>query len=200
MKHMNSAYRQQGFSLVELMIALVVGLIITMGAGQLFLTGLQNYRQVELLGNKQAALTFAAEMVIRDIRRADNASISWDASGEPDILTLAFTAMSSADGCSAGELVERDYYVSGGDAVSALEGWSLVLKQWCDGVAGMTEPLVTGFGPDGQGLAVDSSQATDGIYTVTFCLINEPGDTACDPGAEGLTFHAVNRTAAVVTE
>ena len=42
--------RNNGFSLVELMVALVVGLIIILGAGQLFLTVFQTSRQVETLG------------------------------------------------------------------------------------------------------------------------------------------------------
>lgn len=189
---------QKGFSLVELMIAMVIGLVIVLGAGQLFLVGLQNFRLVELLGNKQAALTFSAEMVVRDIRRADNSTISWDESAEPNTLSLEFLAVSNADGCSPGKNVKRHYYVSEGDAVSPSEGWALMMKQWCDGTVDMTEPLVTGFGPDGQGLDVDDSQASSGIYAVSFCLLAEPGDVACSPGSDGITFHAVNRVAALV--
>ncbi|WP_438584008.1 PilW family protein, partial [Billgrantia desiderata] len=65
-------YRQAGFTLIELMVALVIGLIIILGAGQLFLMGFQTFRQIELLSNKQAALTFATETLIRDIRRASD--------------------------------------------------------------------------------------------------------------------------------
>ena len=61
---------QKGFSLVELMVALIIGLVIILGAGQLFLTGFINFRQVQLLGEKQSALTYATETLVRDIRRA----------------------------------------------------------------------------------------------------------------------------------
>ncbi|WP_277950336.1 prepilin-type N-terminal cleavage/methylation domain-containing protein [Halomonas sp. YLGW01] len=193
----SSSRRQSGFSLVELMIAMVIGLIIVLGAGQLFLVGVQNFRQVELLGNKQAALTFSAEMVVRDIRRADNSTISWDESADPHTLSLEFLSVSNADGCSPGKSVKRHYYVSDGAAVSSLEGWSLMLDQQCGSASATTEPLVTGFAPNGQGFEVDVSQKADGIYTLTICLIAETGDTDCDLASEGMTFHAVNRVAAL---
>ncbi|WP_163558322.1 prepilin-type N-terminal cleavage/methylation domain-containing protein [Halomonas sp. NO4] len=63
--------KQGGFSLVELMVALLIGLVIILGAGQFFLTGFQNFRKVEELADKQAALTFAADVLLREIRRGD---------------------------------------------------------------------------------------------------------------------------------
>lgn len=63
--------RNSGFTLVELMVALVIGLVIMLGAGQLFLVGMQNFRQIERLSDRQAAATFASEVLLRNIRRAD---------------------------------------------------------------------------------------------------------------------------------
>ncbi|MGM0985153.1 MAG: PilW family protein [Pseudomonadota bacterium] len=60
-----------GFSLVELMVALVIGLLIIVGAGQLFLTVMQTNRQVELLSDKQAAITYVTEDLIREVRRGE---------------------------------------------------------------------------------------------------------------------------------
>jgi len=67
----SSGQRQSGFSLVELMVAMVIGLVIILGAGQLFLNGFQSFRQVEALGNKQAALTFVSDVVVREMRRGE---------------------------------------------------------------------------------------------------------------------------------
>lgn len=69
-----STIRQGGFSLVELMVALLIGLVIILGAGQLFLVGFQNFRKIEELSDKQAAITFIADTLLRDIRRADLSS------------------------------------------------------------------------------------------------------------------------------
>ncbi|TDB01743.1 prepilin-type N-terminal cleavage/methylation domain-containing protein, partial [Halomonas marinisediminis] len=60
-----------GFSLVELMVAMLIGLVIILGAGQLFLTVFQTNRQVDLLSEKQAAITFLTEDLIREVRRGD---------------------------------------------------------------------------------------------------------------------------------
>ncbi|QFT86390.1 hypothetical protein FIU88_15665 [Halomonas sp. THAF12] len=67
----NGKDKQQGFSLVELMVSMVVGLVIILGAGQLFLNGFQSFRQVEALGDRQAALTFVSDVVMREIRRGE---------------------------------------------------------------------------------------------------------------------------------
>lgn len=61
----------RGFSLVELMVAMAVGLVIILGAGQLFLTMFQTSRQVELLSEKQAAVTFLTVELIREVRRGE---------------------------------------------------------------------------------------------------------------------------------
>ncbi len=183
--------RQAGFSLVELMIALVIGLIIVLGAGQLFLTGIQSFRQVELLGNKQAALTFAADTLIRDIRRGNNDKIDWN---DP-VLSVEFKDQSGMDGCP-GEVVTREYSVSE-NSVSNTEGWSLMMRQDCNDGSGWSqaEPLVTGLAPPAaKGLNVDATEKADGIYIIRLCLIREPGDVAC---GDTIDFHAVNRTAAL---
>ena len=182
--------QQGGFSLIELMIALVIGLILILGAGQLFLMGIQNFRQVELLGNKQAALTFATDTLIKDIRRGVNDKIVWTNS----VLSIDFSDQSGIDGCP-GEVMTREYYVSD-NSVSDAEGWSLMMRQNCNDGSGwsQTEPLVTGLAPpEADGLVVDDTNAADGIYVIGLCLIREPGDEYC---GDTINFHAVNRTTA----
>lgn len=115
----------QGFGLVELMIALVIGLVIVLGAGQLFLTGFQSFRKIEDLSIKQSALIFAADVLLRDIRRADQGSIV------PSDAELTLDV----------EGVESVYTLSDGG-----QGWSLSK----DG-----EPLVDGFKEDDTAFDVD---------------------------------------------
>ncbi|HSP30700.1 MAG TPA: hypothetical protein VLO13_01600 [Halomonas sp.] len=97
------------------MIALVIGLIIVLGAGQLFLTGFQSFKKIEILSIKQSALTFAADVLLRDIRRAERNSIVLEGS----------TLTMNVDGASV------EYGMTEGG-----QGWSLSK----DG-----EPVVDGF-------------------------------------------------------
>ncbi|MCE8003009.1 PilW family protein [Billgrantia ethanolica] len=173
--------RQAGFTLVELMVALVIGLIIILGAGQLFLMGFQTFRQIELLSNKQAALTFATETLIRDIRRAT------DVDFDNGALTVAFTNNSDMSGCSG--TVVRVYRLSQA-AISANEGWSLNMGQDCESAPSNAafEPLVTAFNEDG----FFAEEVDDGVWEISFQLMaGRNGET------DSFTFNAVNRNQAI---
>lgn len=60
--------RQAGFTLVELMVALLIGSIVVLGAGSLFLTTLQTFQKVDELSRKQEAVIFAAHTLSEHIR------------------------------------------------------------------------------------------------------------------------------------
>ncbi|MBA2780577.1 PilW family protein [Billgrantia kenyensis] len=184
------AYRQAGFTLIELMVALVIGLVIILGAGQLFLMGFQTFRQIELLSNKQAALTFATETLIRDIRKSDSEEVVWNASNRT--LKVAFDSSGGLDGCNEGERVERVYGLSSGS--TSQEGYSLMHTQACDGEGEYTEPVVSSFARNG--FSVNDAGRDEGVYILTFCLLAEPGDMECHSSSE-FGFRAVNRSRAV---
>jgi type IV pilus assembly protein PilW len=65
-------YRQTGLSLVELMVALALGLMLTAGIIQLFLGSKQTYRFEEALSRLQENGRFAIETLSRDVRMAGN--------------------------------------------------------------------------------------------------------------------------------
>lgn len=50
---------QKGFTLVELMVAMAIGTVIILGAGQLFLTSFQTFKIVDKVSRKQETLIFA---------------------------------------------------------------------------------------------------------------------------------------------
>ncbi|WP_111413385.1 PilW family protein [Billgrantia lactosivorans] len=189
--------RQAGFTLIELMVALVIGLVIILGAGQLFLVGIQSFRQIELLGNKQAALTFATETLVRDIRRANLDP----ATGEPEIrfadgeLRVEFTNNGDTGDCSDGSMVVRIYRLSNA-AVSASEGWSLNMGQRCgaDPTGSDFEPLVTGFADGGFGRDEDETDEANGVWVVEFKLIKSREDAN---ETDDFAFRAVNRNEAI---
>ena len=62
---------QAGFTLVELMVALVLGLLIVAAAVQLYITGISSYRMQEAMGDIQDNAGFGVNYVLADIRQAN---------------------------------------------------------------------------------------------------------------------------------
>jgi type IV pilus assembly protein PilW len=62
--------RQRGFSLIELMIALVVGLLVVAAAGTIFVTNSQTFRATQSLSRVQENARAAFELMARDLREA----------------------------------------------------------------------------------------------------------------------------------
>jgi len=62
--------RQDGFTIVELMIAMLLGLIVIAGVSSVFLANQRAYRTNTALGDVQDASRIAFEMMARDIRQA----------------------------------------------------------------------------------------------------------------------------------
>ncbi len=66
--HLHS--RQSGLSLVELMIALALGLVLTLGVTQVFLGSNKTYRTNDAIGFLQENLRFSMSRISRDVRMA----------------------------------------------------------------------------------------------------------------------------------
>ena len=62
--------RTRGFTLIELMVAMLLGLIVIAGVVSVFLAGQQSYRTNQALGDVQDGSRIAFEMMARDIRDA----------------------------------------------------------------------------------------------------------------------------------
>jgi type IV pilus assembly protein PilW len=62
--------RQPGFTLIELMIAMILGLIVVAGVVSVFLAGQQSFRTNDALAGIQDSSRVAFEMMARDIREA----------------------------------------------------------------------------------------------------------------------------------
>lgn len=62
--------RRNGFTLIELMIAMLLGLIVIAGVTSVFLAGQQSYRTNQALGEVQDASRLSFEIMARDIRDA----------------------------------------------------------------------------------------------------------------------------------
>lgn len=66
---MTRAMRQSGFGLIELMIALLLGLIVIGGATAVFLSNKQSYRSNDALSQVQENSRIAFELIARDVRQ-----------------------------------------------------------------------------------------------------------------------------------
>ena len=64
-------HSQCGFTLVELMVAMAIGTVIILGAGQLFLTTFQTFQNVDKVSRKQEALVFAVSALTEKGRQGE---------------------------------------------------------------------------------------------------------------------------------
>ncbi|MGM0832318.1 prepilin-type N-terminal cleavage/methylation domain-containing protein [Halomonas qinghailakensis] len=60
---------QRGFTLPELLVAMAIGVVVVLGAGQLFLSTFHTFKQVDQLGRHQEALLYVATTVADTLRR-----------------------------------------------------------------------------------------------------------------------------------
>ena len=61
----------RGFSLVELMVAVTLGLVLMLGLSSVFISSKQGYRVQESSGRMQESLRFALDIIGRELRHAD---------------------------------------------------------------------------------------------------------------------------------
>jgi len=107
---------QQGFTLIELMIAMTVGLIILLVIGTIFTSNRQAFRVQEDNAHIQESGRFALEIIGRSIKQAGNAEIPFTgskvaftgvaitgtdgAAGAPDTITVQYDGVVGDTSCS----------------------------------------------------------------------------------------------------
>ena len=62
--------RQRGFSLIELMVAMTIGLVVLAGIGYMYIESRQSFRSMDNLSRMQESARYALEIMARDIRMA----------------------------------------------------------------------------------------------------------------------------------
>lgn len=129
--------RSAGFSLVELMIALVIGLLITLGAFQVFVTTKKTFVHSAAVAERQESLRFLVDMLSYDIRSAAYTDLV-DGDGIP-LSTTDTLALS----------LDKENTVCGGDKYSVIysqNGGSIFYEVSCDGGATTADSIVLGVG------------------------------------------------------
>lgn len=76
--------RQSGFTLVELMVAMAIGTVIILGAGQLFLTTFQTFKKVDELSRKQETVVFATTSLVSAYRKGETGYSLAETTGNPE--------------------------------------------------------------------------------------------------------------------
>lgn len=170
-----SVKRQAGFTLVESMVSMTIGLIVVLGAGQLVMTSIQSFHAITMLNDRQAVLTFTSNALIRDIQRAQATGF--------DNGTLTLSSHHETD-CH-GTLHKQ--YRKGGFVEG--EGWGWDYREWCNGEAPPPfQPFVAGLAEEG----IDVADRGSGVWEITLRLFATPHGHD-----ETLVIRAVSRTLAV---
>jgi prepilin-type N-terminal cleavage/methylation domain-containing protein len=94
----NARYHSRGFSMIELMVALVITLILLAGIGQIFLSSKKSFAIQNALGRIQENGRYAMDVLASDLRRAGY----WG--GNADITTIAGSHgvnLAAAEECTA---------------------------------------------------------------------------------------------------
>lgn len=182
---------EQGFSLVELMVALVIGLLIMLGATQLFIVGKQTFSQAEKLGSRQETLRYLVDVISQDIRMAD--PLSETLVSTPGEINLYYEHTRFDDPyCPSGgstHLARLRYYQ---------ENSSLKVEVFCgDTIATSTsvsnQAIVSGIQEATFNLSIDPIASSEYKVFVDVIFTLEPIDGVPDD----ILFRVTNRASAV---
>lgn len=171
--------RQIGMSLIELMIAIAIGSIIILSAGQLYLSMLTTFQQVEALSRRQEVLIFIADTLIRDLRNAQSIL--------PGTHSLELVVTRDPWSNCPDTLLQKNYYLSG----SETGRYSLSLSECLEpGGWVSSQPLIRGLHSASAFSVLDQG---DGRYQLTLELT---ADNAV--GYETFRLIVQNRAAALL--
>lgn len=118
--------KMSGLSLVELMIALLLGVILTLGATQVYLGTSQTYRLTDAIAHSQENIRFASSMIQRDVRAAGGLACLQNAGDLIDNLQ-GTRVVPPADGVLGWEAAGTgigDQHSAGVTEASDATGWS----------------------------------------------------------------------------
>ncbi|WP_447927026.1 PilW family protein [Vreelandella sp. EE27] len=99
--------RQWGFTLSELLVALTLGSLLVIGAGQLLLSSFHTFEQVDRLGRQQETLVYAATTLASRLRREGGVNDQAEA-----LFHLTCRATSSDCRCTVQDTTEAQPLVS----------------------------------------------------------------------------------------
>jgi len=102
--------RQRGFSLIELMIAVVLGMLAVAAVGSVFIYGSRNYKQDDKLSRMQDELRFAAAQLTQDIEMAGYYAQIRDLINDIELDSTATVGTAAAD---CGPTIDSSAFTTG---------------------------------------------------------------------------------------
>lgn len=175
--------RQRGLTIIEIMVALAIGLLLTAGVIQVYISSNQNYRLQESLSRIQENGRYALEVLTRELRMADFDAVGCDGDFQQPVMntlnnqaygydviagfegrTAIVGHQGNGDGTWTPEMVLTiDNAVSGTDAFTVIG----------DGLLGGTNPpiLITNDPPDTGGAATIQLATIDGFETCDLVFV-----------------------------
>ncbi|ABI37935.1 Prepilin-type cleavage/methylation-like protein [Shewanella sp. MR-4] len=94
---------QTGFTLIELMISLTLGLVVMLGASQIFVSVNKAYVETQRFSQLQGDLSLISDMLASDVRAASSVIVASDANGN-SILTLVLATGNVVYNLASGSL------------------------------------------------------------------------------------------------
>lgn len=134
--------RQSGFTLIELMVALVLGLLVVLGATQLFLTSSQSFRSIEDISKRQEVVSYVSSVIGYEVRIASGGTGPVGAEGnivdESNRLKIEFSGDKYKPYCPSGtsKMNAIGYY---------LDGQALMIEAQCDDSTQAAQEVITGI-------------------------------------------------------
>ncbi|MCK0165002.1 PilW family protein [Marinobacter sp. S6332] len=132
--------KMAGLSLIELMIAMLLGIILTLGATQVYLGTSQSYRLTDAIAHGQENIRFVSSMMQRDVRSAGGLACLQSAGEVDDKLNLA-RVVPVGDGVLGWEAAGTGI----GAAYNAVDSVAAGSGDWTEGSGAGTFPVeITG--------------------------------------------------------
>lgn len=120
--------RQQGFSLVELMVAMTIGFIVVAAVGYVYLSSRQSFRLTDSMSRMQENGRLAIETLARDVRMAGyvgcgnlkNATINTIANAPVPVMSMATAITGEDSGAAVANYAGTTITRAAGDTISVM--------------------------------------------------------------------------------
>lgn len=201
----NIQRRQRGFTLIEIMIAIVIGLILTGGIIQVFTATRQSNRVHEAISRMQENGRMALEVISRDARMADFWGCSGDIanvtnhldSGESGFINFMVGGVDGTDGTTTSDVLVLRGGAGNGLAVQSPFGPATSSALNIAAGNGLEEGAIVMISDcesaDIFQVTNDDADTTGSVAHTTAGSVTPGNDNVSDPGCAGANAHCLSK-------